>query len=184
MLKLGITSMYVAVRKGDNMGKKNRKKNKASKRNNKTSTVDKKKSAKELLEEQEAKIQADQLKHLASKRKIHNVFDSITDVLYGIGKILFLLILGGLIAGLLIFFGWAMWAYASGNNTVANVTMTIMQALSGLVSVVVGIWALVLTIKANKKQNVTESRLNINRSISGVGIPGVPDTKDVNPNSL
>ncbi len=166
------------------MGKKNRKKKKTSKKNSKTIIVDKKKSAKELLEEQEAEIQADQLKHLASKRKIHNIFDSITDVLYGIGKILFLLILGCLIAGLLVFLVWAMWAYGCGNSDVANITMTIMQALSGLVSVFVGIWALVLTIKANKKQNVTEGRLNINRSTSGVGIPGVPDTKDVNPDSL
>lgn len=166
-------------RKDNNMGRSKSKRGKGSKqqpapKNN----IDKK------LEEKQKQIELDKLTHMASKQKIHNCFDSIVDVVCNIGKLLFLIILGVSTIALFCFLVWSMWAYFCGDTKTAPIVMTIMQALSGLVSVFVGFWALVLTIRADKKQNSTERRLNISRSSSGVGISGKPENEDVDLSSL
>lgn len=159
--------------------KKKKKKNKSTKKVVTTHT-----SVKNPLVEQQEKIATEELKHSLSKKKIHNFFDSATDIIIGFGKILFLIILGCGTIGIIVFLIWAMYAYFHNQGGVATITMTIMQALSGLVSVIVGVWALILAIQSERKQIATENKLNINRTSSGSDVVGVLDSEDVDPDSL
>ena len=139
---------------------------------------------KNQIQKQQDLIALINLKHEASKIRIKNISESITNVIYVIGKILLLLLLGLSIFGIVFFICWSLWLYYKGNNTTAFIVMTIMQVLTGLVSVAVGIWALVLAIRAEYKQSVSKERLNIVVSPTNPNIVGVTNEKDVNPNSL
>ncbi len=139
---------------------------------------------KNQIQKQQDLIALINLKHETSKIRIKNISESIINVIYVIGKILLLLLLGLSIIGIVVFICWSLWLYYKGNNNTAFIVMTIMQVLTGLISVAVGIWALVLAIRAEYKQSISKERLNIVVSPTNPNIVGVTNENDVNPNSL
>ena len=159
------------------MGNKRNKKNGKNKSNKKQlqnidiqKKIEKQQKINKLLEE----------KYITSKLRARNFNDISRDIL----KAAWFVILGLATLGIVIFLILAGMAYIKGNSAFANITMTIMQSLTGVVSVIVGIWALILTIEANRKESSAKDKLNINQSSSGVGVVGVPHENDVNPKSL
>lgn len=69
-------------------------------------------------------------------------------------------------------------------NDYANTILTVSQAITGWVSLVVGVWALVLTMKSNEASLKTHNRsMNIITSPSNSNPQGKPE-EDVNEESL
>ena len=94
-----------------------------------------------------------------------------------------MLAFGATLVGVLVLLVWCLILYCQGNN-IANVVLTVIQVITGIVSLGVGIWALILTIKYNNVATMSNNRsMNINVSNSNANIEGRPES-DVNQVSL
>ena len=124
-------------------------------------------------EEREAKI-----------RNFDSISHALCEYILNIFKVIgFLLFLLSLIA-IACFIVWCIFLYMRGDNIFANIVLTVMQVLTGMVSLGVGIWALILTIKSSRTKANTHQKLQIyTSSVSSKNIQGKPET-DVNSSSL
>lgn len=160
------------------MGNKRNKKNAKNKSNKKQlqnninlqKEIEKQQKINKLLEE----------KYITSKLRARNFNDISRDVL----KAAWMVILGLATLGVVVFLVMAGIAYIKGNSKFANISITMMQVLTGVVSVIVGIWALYLAIKQARKDATNTERLNIVVSPTSTNIIGVAKEQDVNPESI
>lgn len=110
----------------------------------------------------------------------HALCEYILNILRVMGFLIFLL---SLIA-IALFIVWCIFLYMRGDNIFANIVLTVMQVLTGMVSLGVGIWALILTIKSSRTKTNTHQKLQIyTSSVSSKNIQGKPET-DVDSSSL
>lgn len=161
------------------MGKKSTKKKDVKNKSNRKQTQSKKDIQNKIEQQQEIKRLLEE-KHTTSKIRIWN----FTDIVWDVVKAVWAVILGFATLGIAVFLVWAGIAYMKGNSNLANLTMAVMQALTGVVSVIVGIWALYLTIKQTRKETANKERLNIVVSPTTSKVIGVPNESDVNPESI
>lgn len=118
----------------------------------------------------------------ANKRlRFEQIENTIWHALYISGIVafgLFLLVVFALIV-------WCIILYCIGNNTVANTVITIIQLITGILSLGVGIWALVLTIKSNSNSTqILMRNMNINTSSANKDARALLQENDVNIESL
>ena len=161
------------------MGKKSSKKKYVKNKSNRKQTQSKKDIQNKIEQQQEINRLLEE-KHTTSKIRIWN----FTDIVWDVVKAIWAVILGFATLGIAVFLVWAGIAYMKGNSNLANLTMAVMQALTGVVSVIVGIWALYLTIKQTRKETANKERLNIVVSPTTSKVIGVPNESDVNPESI
>ncbi len=69
-------------------------------------------------------------------------------------------------------------------NTIATIVFTVVQFVIGFLSLIVGVWALILTIQANKGSTINSQRnMNINISSANTDVTGITEN-DVNKDSI
>ena len=129
-------------------------------------------------------IEIEYKKRELDKLKISNFFANISEIVVAILKILgliafVLLLLATIAFGVL----WA-WLFSHGQIRVADNVMMVLQLFTGVTSVAVGIWALVLTIISRSESRENNSNLNIKMQSSNDNVQAMPHELDINPKSL
>lgn len=166
--------------KGNNGKKKNKKRNKG-----KTTTKKPQNSKVQTsLEEESQKAQVLKLKHENRQTKIKNVSETIEQLIISLMKLSCFIAFALALIAIFIFVFAAIYFYISKQSVTATIVLTVLQVLTGLVSVVIGIWALVLTIQSNRKNSTTQNKLNIVVSSADTIVTQVQEEIDVNPKSL
>lgn len=154
-------------------------KKRVNKQQKKKHQEDRNKEIKRQIEIEKGKAELNEIKQQAHNQKMRMLEENIVECL----KILGLLAFGATLVGVLVLLVWCLILYCQGNN-IANVVLTVIQVITGIVSLGVGIWALILTIKYNNVATMSNNRsMNINVSNSNSNIEGRPES-DVNQVSL
>lgn len=161
------------------------------KRNSNQRKQSSQKKTQQLLKEEQQKIELQKLKyeqqkikHEQFKNRIANAGETIEQFFISLGRIICYFAFVLMLLFIFLFIGWCIYLYIRGDNTFANIVLTALQVLTGVVSLVVGVWALVLTIQSNRRASRVSDKLNIVVSSTDKNIVGVATEQDVNPDSL
>jgi len=142
------------------------------------------KEEQQKIELQKLKYEQQKLKHEQFKNRIANAGETIEQFFISLGRIICYFAFVLMLLFIFLFIGWCIYLYIRGDNTFANIVLTALQVLTGAVSLVVGVWALVLTIQSNRRASRVSDKLNIVVSSTDKNIVGVATEQDVNPDSL
>lgn len=142
------------------------------------------KEEQQRIELQKLKYEQQKLKHEQFKNRIVNAGETIEQFFISLGRIICYFAFVLMLLFIFLFIGWCIYLYIRGDNTFANIVLTALQVLTGVVSLVVGVWALVLTIQSNRRASKVSDKLNIVVSSTDKNIVGVATEQDVNPDSL
>lgn len=167
------------------MSKKNKSKKKKSnqKKNNKPTKKQQKQKVQNALKEETLKANMIKIKHENRQIKIKNISETIEQLIVSFMRIFcffaFVLSLMAIFIAIIA----SIFLYIK-QDPIATIVLTILQVLTGIVSLVVGIWALVLTIQANRKNSISQNKLNIVVSSADNIVTQVNEETDVNLSSL
>lgn len=166
--------------KVNNGKKKNKKKNKGK------ITTKKPQNSKiqTSLEEEAQKAQVLKLKYENRQMKIKNVSESIEQLIISFMKLACFCAFALALIAIFISIIAVIYLYIFKQSEAATIVLTVLQVLTGVVSLVIGIWALVLTIQSNRKNSTTQNKLNIVVSSADTIVTQVQEEIDVNPKSL
>lgn len=115
--------------------------------------------------------------------KIKNVSETIEQLIVGFMRVFCFLAFALALISVFVAIVASIVLYIN-KNEAATVALTVLQVLTGIVSLIVGIWALVLTIQANHKNLTTQNNLNIVESSANANVKKVKVENDVNEDSL
>lgn len=130
------------------------------------------------IENIDKKIQDEEKQKQLNRIKADKIKDSIINFL---GIALYVAFAIGLLA-ICVFIIVCIVLYALGNSF-ATIVLTILQVLTGIVSLVIGIWGLYLTIKANRSYS-TSTTTNVSYSSVNSNVKTKQHEDDVNQSSL
>lgn len=155
--------------------------NKKSQKKRNKQKNDGKKTKQKVIEQQQY---IDKYKLLIDKQKLQEqkhiiTKQSITNCAHTIGLILWYLAIAVTLLVAIVSFFLCIYLYCIGNNKFAMIVLTVFQVLTGISSLVVGIWGLVLTINAHKDSEQTKEELNMKTSYSGSIRDGFAHESDV-----
>lgn len=164
-----------------NKSKSRKKKSNAKKsKSTKTPPISK---IQESLNEETQKTQIINIKHKNRQRKIKNVSETIEQLIFTFMRLSCFFAFAVALIAIFIAIIVSIVLYIK-QNEVAVIALTVLQVLTGIVSLVVGIWALVLTIQANHKNLTTQNNLNMVVSSANTIVTQVEEENDVNMDSL
>ena len=135
------------------------------------------------VEEINTQILIEESAQLLRETKMNNWTRSVEKIFIFALKLIGLVLSLALLLGSFGFLTWWICIYCTG-SPLANTVLTIMQVITGVVSLVVGIWALVLTIKSERRASDTEKYAHIRKINANNDITAQLVEADVNKKSL
>ena len=167
------------------MAKKNRKKNKKKNANGgKVATISRHPEVQASLNEETQKKEYIKAKHENRQMKIKNISETIEQLLVSFMRLSCFCAFTMALIAIFIAIIVSLALYILKQNEMATVFLTVLQVLTGIVSLVIGIWALVLTIQTNHKNPMMPNKLNIVVSSADTIVTQIQEESDVNLSSL
>jgi len=162
------------------MGHSRNKKKNTNKAPHSRSAPDKTSDIKQKINEETVK---EQLLEIRQKNRENNL-KAVEKTIYQIFRIAGIIAFGIVLVVTFLLVIWCIVLYCQGNNTIATIVVTVIQLVTGILSLAVGVWALILTIQSNRDTAQIHSRnMNINTSYAKITTAGIREN-DVNENSL
>lgn len=137
------------------MGKS--KKNRHNKNAQRLNKPTKKEKLNNKIEEEKQKVELLDWRRKNREKRLKSAHILLMAILRIVGIIVFCLFLLGIVVSI----AFALYYLILEDNVIANKYLTSLQVLTGIVSLVIGIWALVLTIKASSNNKDTQVETNI-----------------------
>lgn len=162
------------------MGHSRNKKKNSNKATRSGSVPDKTSGIRRKINEETEK---EQLLKMRQKNR-ENSLKAVEKNIYQIFRIAGIIAFGIVLVVIFALVIWCIVLYCQGNNTIATIVVTVIQLVTGILSLAVGVWALILTIQSNRDTAQIRSRnMNINSSYAEITTVGIHEN-DVNENSL
>lgn len=129
-------------------------------------------------ETEKEKLQAIQQKNRENK------LASVEKNIWHVFRIIGIIAVGIILVVTFLLLVWCIVLYCQGDNIIANIVVTVIQLITGILSLAVGVWALILTIQSNRNAEEIRSRnMSINTSYASLNPAGIREN-DVNEDSL
>ena len=141
-----------------------------------------KENIQEQIDEESLKRKLNKVRHQGILEKIDNIFEIVKKAIFIFLRLLLLISLSLALIALLFALGWLAYSYIWKQTPTSERVMTIVQYFTGLISLGVGFWGVVLTINSLKKSRSTSENLQIEQFHANSSPSGERATDEKPPN--